>query len=266
MDDKIGIRLIGTAKQTLKMHRTSKNPFIRLGISILYTLSKPITEVKRFLIDKNFRSIILMRLLNSKNVHQTTSLTYMNRYPTIFSACRDFFEGKQDIKILSYGCSTGEEVLTLRHYFPHAKIVGADVNKSSLAICKKLSVDNNISFVYSNPNELEKHGPFDVIFCMAVLQRQPHYIAEKGITSLKKIYPFEKFEKQIIGLDHLLNSQGLLVIHYTQYSLLDTVIASKYEPLGNYNQDDYNSPIFDKNSNIRENTKQQNTIYIKSGR
>ena len=45
--------------------------------------------------------------------------------------------------------------------------------------------------------------------CMAVLQRQPHYIEEKGINSLKKIYPFEKFEQQIVELDKSIKPQGL---------------------------------------------------------
>ncbi len=95
-------------------------------------------------VDKDFRSILLLQLLNSKNVHQTTSLTYMDRYPTIFSACRYYFDGKQDLKILSYGCSTGEEVLTLRRYFPNAHIIGADINKHSLARCRKLPVDEKL--------------------------------------------------------------------------------------------------------------------------
>ena len=90
--------------------------------------------------------------------------------PTIFSACRDYFDGKQDLKILSYGCSTGEEVLTLRQYFPNAHIIGADINKHSLAICRKLPVDEKITFIYSTPSEIQKYGPFRCNFlhgCLA---------------------------------------------------------------------------------------------------
>ena len=118
MITKIGMQIIGTAKQTVKEHRSSKSPIIRFGVSIFYVLWNAATTARRVCVDKDFRSILLLQLLNSKNVHQTTSLTYMDRYPTIFSACRDYFDGKQDLKILSYGCSTGEEVLTLRQIFP----------------------------------------------------------------------------------------------------------------------------------------------------
>lgn len=264
MNAKIGMQIIGIAKQRVKKHRSSKNPTIRLWISILDVLWNAARTVIRICVDRDFRSILFLQLLNSKNVHQTTSLTYMDRYPTIFSACRDYFGGKQDLRILSYGCSTGEEVLTLRQYFPTAHIVGTDINKSSLAKCRNLPVDEKITFVYSTPSEIKKHGHFDIIFCMAVLQRKPHYIAEKGISNLKKIYPFEKFERQIIELDELINPQGLLVVHFTQYSLWDTIVASKYQALGDYNQNDYLSPVFDKNSNLVKNPPSQNSIFIKS--
>lgn len=263
MNAKISRQIFGTAKQTIKEHRSSKSPLIRLAVSILYILWHAAQTAIRVCVDTNFRSILLLQLLNSKNVHQTTSLTYMDRYPTIFSACRDYFDGKRDLKILSYGCSTGEEVLTLRQYFPTAHIVGADINKHSIAKCRNLPLDEKITFVYSTPSEIQKHGPFDVIFCMAVLQRKPHFIAEKGISSLKKIYPFEKFERQIIELDNLVNPQGLLVVHFTQYSLWDTTVASKYTALGSHNQNDYLSPVFDKDSNLIKNPPSQNTIFIK---
>ncbi|TVY01090.1 methyltransferase domain-containing protein [Paenibacillus cremeus] len=263
MNAKIGMQIFGTAKRIVKEHRSSNSLFIRLFILILDTLWYAIRTTIRVCVDEEFRSIFLLRLLNSRNVHQTTPLTYMNRYPEIFSACRDHFDTKQDLKILSYGCSTGEEVLTLRKYFPNAHIIGADINKRSLKICRKLNVDEKITFIYSTPSEIQKHGPFDAIFCMAVLQRKPHYIAAKGISSLKKIYPFEKFEKQIIEFDELINPQGLLIVHFTQYSLLDTIVASNYKTLGNYNQDTYNSPVFDKNSSIIKDRNSLNTIFIK---
>lgn len=263
MNVKIGLELIGVAKKRYRKQRSSQNPIIKIIIPVLDFLWKSITFVKRICIDENFRSIFRMKLLNSKNVHQTTSLTYMDRYPDIFSACREYFKDKQDLKILSYGCSTGEEVLTLRKYFPHAYIVGAEINKTSLAKCQKLSVDEKITFVYSTDHEIHKHGPYDAIFCMAVLQRKPHYVKEKEITSLKHIYPFEKFEQQIIKLDEYTRDQGLLVVHYTQYSLKDTSIASKYEALGNFNQDDYSSPVFDKRSDMVINPPSQNSIFIK---
>jgi hypothetical protein len=260
---KLGMQIIETAKLAVKEHHSSKNPIIRSLVIMLYTFRDFFKSAKRICLDEDFRSILLLQLLNAKNVHQTTALTYMDRYPNIFSACREFFDEKKDLKILSYGCSTGEEVLTLRRYFPTAQIIGADINKHSLEICKKIPVDEKITFIYSTPSEIQKYGPFDAIFCMAVLQRKPHYIAAEGINSLKKIYPFEKFERQILELDEVVKPQGLLIVHFTQYSLNDTSIATKYEALGDYNQNDYLSPVFDKNCNLIKNQTGQNSIFVK---
>ncbi|MPM34548.1 hypothetical protein SDC9_81134 [bioreactor metagenome] len=257
------LQIISTTKQTVKKHRSSNNPIIRLGVSMLYVFWHATRTVISVCVDPGFRSILMLRVLHSKNVHQTTSLTAMNRYPKIFSACHDYFDGKQALKILSYGCSTGEEVLTLRQYFPNAHIIGAEINKHSLSICRKLPVDENTTFIYSTRSEIQKHGPFDAIFCMAVLQRNPHLIAAKGIRNLKEIYPFEKFEQQIIELDELIKPQGLLVVHFTQYSLWDTSVAPKYQPFGNHNQDTYKSPVFDKNSHLVENSAPQSSIFVK---
>ncbi|WP_394184132.1 class I SAM-dependent methyltransferase [Metabacillus halosaccharovorans] len=258
--------MIGAVKQVVKEYRSSNNPIIKFSIASLSLCWNSVKNIKRFFVDNEFRSILLLQIFQSKNVHQTTPLTYMDRYPIIFSACKDYFGGKKDIKILSFGCSTGEEVLTLRSYFPDTYIVGADINKRSIAKCRKLPADNKITFIHSSYSDIQKHGPFDAVFCMAVLQRKPHYIAAKGISSIKKIYPFEKFEKQVIELDGLLKEQGILTVHFTQYSLMDTSVAYKYEAMGNYNQGDYRSPVFDKNSQLVNNPLPQKSIFIKSKR
>lgn len=257
------VSMFRTAKQLIKEQRSSKSKFVKLGAKILTILWNVVQIAKRVFADGDYRYLLSLQLLNRKNVHQTTPLTFMNRYPKIFTACQEYFEGKENLKILSYGCSTGEEVLTLRTYFPNAQIIGADINKRSLETCRMLPVDEKISFIYSTPSEIQKHGKFDAIFCMAVLQRKPHDVAAKGITNLSKIYPFEKFEKQIFELDELVNPNGLLVVHFTQYSLLDTAVASKYEALGNYVQDDYSTPVFDRNSELRRNSSPQKSIFVK---
>lgn len=256
-------QIIQSMKLIIKKHRYSKNAIIKICIAALYVLVRGTRTTMRFCIDSDFRAIFLLQLLNSKNVHQTTAYTCIDRYPAIFSACSSYLSGKKDLKILSFGCSTGEEVLTLRKYFPTAEIIGVDVNRVSLAKCRKLPIDDRISFLYSDIREIEKHGLYDVIFCMAVFQREPFKIVSERISSLKKIYPFEKFERKIIELDKMIKPQGLLVIHYTQYSIWDTAVASKYKALGLHNQDNYLSPLFDKNSNLVINPPSLNTVFIK---
>lgn len=256
-------QLLDSIKQIVKEQRSSKNIIIRHFVSVLYIFRNAYATLKHFCKSKDFRAIFLLKLLNPKNVHQTTSLTAFDRYPEIFSICKNYFDGKQNLKILSYGCSTGEEVMSLRKYFPTAFLFGAEINRNSLAICRNLPTDEKIKFLYSSQRELLINGHYDAIFCMAVLQRKPHLIAEQGITNLKKIYPFEKFEKQIIELDELIKPLGLLIVNNTQYSLLDTSIAYKYKALSNHNYKNYNMPVFDKNSILVKDQAPQDTIFIK---
>ncbi len=109
----------------------------------------------------------------------------MDRYPRIFAACRDYFGGAPDLRILSYGCATGEEVLTLRRYFPAATIVGAEINEYCLAVARRHAVDDRIAFIESDSAAIRSRAPFDAIFCMAVLQRTPTLVAGRGIQDLK---------------------------------------------------------------------------------
>lgn len=88
-----------------------------------------------------------------------------------------------------------EEVVTLRSYFNNATIIGAEINSNSLEVCRSRNLDDKIKFIVSKPSEIRKHRKYDAIFCMAVLQRTPDTITSQGINSLRKIYPFEKFEK-----------------------------------------------------------------------
>lgn len=251
-------------KQKLRVCHRSTNPFIRYSVFPLFVLRHAIYLLNSFLFNPDFRATTFLQIFNTEQVHQTTSLTFMNRYPDIFWACREYLGDKESLKILSYGCSTGEEVLTLRHYFPSATIVGAELNRRSLAICRKLPVDPKISFIYSTSDHIKNNGPYDVIFCLAVFQRRPGFIAEKGIIDLKKIYPFEKFDCQISELDSTLKPEGLFVVHFSQYSMMDTSVANRYEPYGNVAQAKYVGPVFGKNSKKVGDSEPFKSIYLKS--
>ncbi|QAY66784.1 methyltransferase domain-containing protein [Paenibacillus protaetiae] len=251
-------------KEEIKDQRTSRQNNLRFAAAILPAAWNAVRLARRVMLDHNYRSILRLQLFNHEEVHQTSSTTFMNRYPAIFTAAKNYFAGKPNLNLLSYGCSTGEEVLTLRQYFPNARIIGAEINKRSLHICRSLPVDDQIAFIKSTSEELAKHGPYDAIFCMAVLQRKPHDITDKGITDLSGIYPFEKFERQVNELNQLVMPSGLLIIHFTQYSFLDTAAASYYKVMEGYSQHKYPSHVFDKNSKLALNKLPYPSIFIKT--
>lgn len=217
----------------------------------------------RFTLDGQYRAITLLRWFRADTLHQTTPLTRIDRYPQLFSACRDWFCGRPEIRILSFGCSTGEEVITLRRYFPRAHLIGAEINPWSLAHCRRLQVDGRIAFVSPDRATLEQHGPFDLIFCMAVLQRTPHRVEADGITNLKRIYPFERFDQQVRELDALLKKDGILVIHHSQYFFRDSSVAARYEPLESSGVRSYITR-FDRNSQLAEKAASDGSMFLKT--
>lgn len=216
-------------------------------ISALKHIKSILGKLKWFLTDEKHRSEKLVQIFHADEVQQTTQLTFENRYPDEFKACMEHFGHDAEINILSFGCCTGEEVVSLRHYFPNATIVGADINNYSLKQCRKRKLDNKIKFIKSSRENILKYGPYDIVFCMAVLQRTPQLIRERGTKSIADIYPFDKYEKQINELNQYVKTSGLLVIHFTQYDFMNTAISKEYEPFNDYK---YLEWLFDKNGNL----------------
>ena len=241
-----------------KKFKESKNPVVRLVWKLLH---KAKTMLK-LLTDRSFRAQWSMEKFNKDRVQQTTQLTWENRYPEIFAACREYFAGlgKEDIKILSYGCCTGEEVVTLRQYFPKAVIVGAELNKNSLRVCKKRKCDDRIRFIYSKPELIQENGPFDAVFCMAVLERLPMVVLEKHITDLSELYPFDKYVKQIHEIDSYVKKDGLLISHFTHYDIMDTDLSSRYIP---YGVNGFEGMVFGTDSKLKKDNEFQQSIFIK---
>lgn len=189
---------------------------------------------------------MVAKLTARDQLHQTTTLTWPDRYPGIFAACRAYLGDAAELRILSFGCSTGDEVLTLRRYFPSATITGAEINRRSLRACRRRVVDARIRFIHSDRATIERYAPFDAIFCMAVLQRTPRAVEASGITNLSAIYPFERFERQLLDFDGWLEPNGLLVVHHAQYRVTDTSMAPRYRRLVSAGEEPDGGPLFDR--------------------
>lgn len=145
--------------------------------------------------------------------HQLPNLTALNRYPEIFAAAAAAAPHAK--QVLSFGCSTGEECVTLAEYFPAAQIVGTDINPVNLLKARKHRSDR-IRFVYASDRNLSGFGGFDVVFCMAVLRT-----SKRGRGAVRKHYPFDRFVERAQFLESLVRPGGLLVIHNAAYRFSD---------------------------------------------
>jgi cyclopropane fatty-acyl-phospholipid synthase-like methyltransferase len=204
----------------------------RIWAAVTALTPLPLKVIAKAPFDQESRRLLKMLLRPDRTTHQTTPMTALDRYPETFTAVRDLLICVPEPRILSFGCSTGEEVLTLRRYLPGATIVGAEINKSCLEACRRLEVDGATHFVESTAQDIQQHGPYDAIFAMSVLQRLPHLVERKRIHNLSRLYPFAQFERQVVAFDQWLNKRGILVIQNTQYRFQDTTVAAGYRACG----------------------------------
>lgn len=157
--------------------------------------------------------------------HQISNATKYDRYPIIFKECINYFKDKSP-KILSFGCSNGTEVKTLRElYFKDSIIHGVDISHEMISACNNLNLDNNILFFHSDE---VRNETYDLIFCMSVLCRWPQ---TQFLKDCSTEYTFDQFESQLIQLDKQLNPGGLLVIYNSNFMLSDSFLSNTYEPL-----------------------------------
>lgn len=151
-------------------------------------------------------------LVHGGAVHQVTPFTSEERYPELFDLAAELAPDAK--RILSFGCSTGEELTAIRRRFPEAEIIGAEINSRSRRIAARRVARDNRALVVE-PRGID--GRFDVIFALAVLQREPHRIAELAVEDLQRYYPFERFDAAVVELVGRLRTGGLLCIFHSQY-------------------------------------------------
>lgn len=183
----------------------------------------------RLLADAQLRAETLGQWRHGAAYLQPATLTYPNRYPALFEQCRRRYAGHAQPRILSFGCSTGEEVFSLAELLPQAVIVGVDINDWCLAECRRRDPHRRHAFHHRLSAEFEHEQDFDAIFCMAVLQHTDNRAnadnaVARGIT-------FEEFAREVGVLDAKLKSGGLLFLDHVDFRFGDTPCASRYTPL-----------------------------------
>jgi len=135
------------------------------------------------------------------SVLQTNSSTGADGYKEIFDAA--YKECPAAERILSFGCSTGEELDAISTRWKSSKITGVEIVDSVRMEASK----HFPQFDIGSPENLS--GSFDVIFAMSVLCRWP----EVGGP-----LPYEQFASTVRSIDDHLKPGGLLVAWNTTYS------------------------------------------------
>jgi len=173
------------------------------------------------------RALLWTQLMHRRELHQTGPYTWLNRYPVLFDLAAKLQPDAR--RILSFGCSTGEELISLRSRFAMAEIVGAEINPRSRAAARqRLAADARTTVI--PPESIT--GSFDLIFALSVLQRDPHGLKnEMPAKHLAARYPFARFDAGVSSLVECLSPGGFLVVTNTLYRVEDSSAAVGLQPI-----------------------------------
>ena len=219
----------------------------------------------RIIFDPQARSIWKLKTFNPQMLFQPSDATFADRYPDFFRFVRDQLIGSDRPRILSYGCSTGEEVFSLAKYLPEAEIKGIDINPRNIAIChKKLAQTPNplISFAQASTPVAEQSAHYDAIFCMAVLRHGE--LRANRPARCDHLLRFPDFEAIIDGLARCLKPGGYLALWHIHFRFSDCLVANAFEPVfQGINDDPLDTPAYDRNNQLITDPPELDAIFRK---
>lgn len=192
-------------------------------------LQRKLAGLWRLARDPAYRWVKLLAWFGRAGMFQPFSVTWEDRYPQIFEHVREALGERQDLRLLSFGCATGEEVFTLRRYFPAARIKGIDINSAAVATARErlaAAPEPRIEFVEGSSVADEAPGTYDAIFCMAVLRDGRLGSAPPRCDPRLR---FADFERTSADLARALKPGGLLALRHSNFRFCDTSAARDFE-------------------------------------
>jgi SAM-dependent methyltransferase len=161
---------------------------------------------------------------------QAYSHTLPDRYPWLFEFAKANVSKSADVRLLSFGCSRGEEVFTLRKYFPEAFIKGIDIARSNISRCEaraRAEEATGMTFAVAANTEAEPAGCYDAIFCLAVL-----CLGDLTVSDRNRCDPylyFKDFERMVTDFGRCLRPEGILFLLTTNFRFCDAAVSKDFD-------------------------------------
>lgn len=174
-----------------------------------------------------------LQRIRPENLFQPSGFTVPNRYPHILREVKALVQdAPRPLRLLSFGCSTGEELLTLDSHFPGSLMTGIDISAPRLAIAAErlssLRQQGRLQLFQGAsadclPPDLP---PFDIVLAMSVFR---HHDLEAAPARCSHRLRFADFEKTVTGLAGRVRPGGFLCMTNNHLDFTETAVAAGFE-------------------------------------
>jgi len=195
---------------------------------------------------------------------QPFATTAFNRHPKLFAWLAAALRRNPAPRILSFGCSTGEEVLTLRAHFRGATIRGLDVHPLNIQVCERrlrAAPDAGLSYRLAGHADDEPAEHYDLILAMSVFRHGG--LETTRLPRCDALIRFADVERVLGGLARCLRPGGLLVLTRSNFHLADTRFGHQFEPLLTSEEAGVMeiSPVYDRDNAVLSDTPAQIAVW-----
>lgn len=166
------------------------------------------------------------------DLFQPATVTRMDRHPALFELVATRLVDHAEPRLLSFGCSTGEEAFTLARHLPEAAIDAIDANPACIARARRnadLIHSKRIRFLCADSPDAVAPDLYDAVFCLSVLRHgdlESH--RPERCTSL---LAFARFAAAVKALDGRVRPGGLMVLWGCNFRFTDTATATGYRTI-----------------------------------
>ncbi|GAB3851370.1 hypothetical protein GCM10028801_00730 [Nocardioides maradonensis] len=180
------------------------------------------------------REAAVILVLRPHNLFQPFTTTARDRYPEELACMREALGDvpPDRLRILSFGCASGQELLTLHEQFPEARITGIDVNPLALRTARRrideAAAGHLVTLVRAGDAEGEPEAAYDAVLAFAVLRHGGLNDAPPTCASTLR---FADFERTVTGLCRAVRPGGVFAIRHANFRFTDCAVAADFEPL-----------------------------------
>jgi SAM-dependent methyltransferase len=143
---------------------------------------------------------------------QPDHMTREERFPLIFDSAKKLKPNAK--RVLSFGCSTGEECQSLAKRFPDAEVIGLEIDHYSIQNARKKNKNPKIFF----HDEIGGTGKYDLVTALMVF-----FCMEEAI-------PRDRMVQNLQKIDEHLNEGGVVMLYTCDHDPTE-ILGPGYEPL-----------------------------------